>query len=287
MKKILSALLVVLMLGGLAAFEASAEETNEAYPLVKGVMDIVESGTFYLKGRGSSPFAGNGFPSVIYAMDKDKMMMETEMDWVEMMMAEGGDAEMAKAQGEVLQTALGSKFRMIFMDMGEPAHFWDTWPSWAQWILRYLLLGWLWMPPPEPGISVYWAFPEKKVYLDIGTLTGDTTFDMGSIFEQLFGVWGSAALPEDIPGVKVTIDGKEYLRAALEDERSRDAMYYYFLDGELKRIEVLDDISGEAMVMEIDAFHSQPDAGLFSISGYRALPLAEMIRFFGGLNGIL
>ena len=27
----------------------------------------------------------------------------------------------------------------------EPPHFWDTWPGWLVWILRYILFGWLWM----------------------------------------------------------------------------------------------------------------------------------------------
>ena len=26
-----------------------------------------------------------------------------------------------------------------------PPHFWDTWPCWAQWILKWLLFGWVWM----------------------------------------------------------------------------------------------------------------------------------------------
>ena len=30
-------------------------------------------------------------------------------------------------------------------DPPDPSHFWDSWPPFLQWILRYLLFGWIWM----------------------------------------------------------------------------------------------------------------------------------------------
>jgi hypothetical protein len=237
---------------------------SEVYPLVKGVKDIFNSGTFYLKGRNSSPMdvmgmGGGTSSTMVLAMDQDKAMVESEMDWIGMMKAsvEPGNAALAAIQGATMQTYLGNKFRMVFNPEG-----------------------------------AYFVFPEKKRYIDFSDAqktdqSGEV--DMSEIASELAhslgGVGGNLETPVDVPASRVTVDGKEYLCGTLTEAESGTSRRFCFLDGQLKRIEVLSATGDVSMVMEIDEFSGSADASLFSMSGYRSMPVAELTNLLSGALG--
>ena len=236
-----------------------AAQTSEVYPLVKNVQEIFNSRSYYLKGRGSSPMGGagsSGYSSLVMAMDQDKLMVETEMDWAAMMKiaaAESGDVATATIQGGILQATLGRKFRMIFSPEG-----------------------------------TYWAFPDKKIYIDLASMMGAEGAERAASLVQGLDMLGQGGeIPQDIPATRVKADGKEYLCGTLRDEAGTAVMRYFFLDGQLKRIEVFAEESDENMVIEIDELSGKPDAGLFSVKGYRAMPLMEMAKLFGDMGDFL
>ena len=239
-----------------------AAQTSEVYPLIKNVLEIFESRSYYFKGRASSPMGGfgsSGYSSLVMAMDKDKLMIETEIDWAAMMKiaaAESGDVSLI-VQGGVLQATLGRRFRMIFSPEG-----------------------------------MYWTFPDKERYLDLGEMLGtEDATGLADLFKDLDILGQGGKMPEDIPASKVTVDGKVYLCGTLArkdaDGKTVSTARYYFLDGQLKRIEVFAETSDENMVIEIDEFSGKPDASLFSVKGYRSMALMEMAKLFGDMGEFL
>ncbi|MDR2753214.1 MAG: hypothetical protein LBB50_02775 [Oscillospiraceae bacterium] len=231
---------------------------SEVYPYLKATVDTLRSGTFYFKGKASSmaglgaaetPLSGAGsYAPMAMAIDAGKAMIETEADWTSAFQNTNGgnDYGQAKITGAIMQTALGNKLRMIFSEEGS-----------------------------------YWAFPQKKVYIDLAALMGDQTSgldDINEIANSINPAGDLTEVPKDVPSSKVKVDGKEYLCATLQGTK------YYYLDGALKRMEVS---VGEApMVMEIEEFSGKPDASLFSVKGYRKMPVTEFMKLFQGMSSI-
>ena len=213
---------------------------NDVFPLMEKVYNTFASGTFYLKAKGSAPMGGPnmGTTPMTIAIDGQKTMMEFDMDWASLFVAmtEGTpDAGRAKIQGYTAQTLFGKKVRFVSM--------------------------------PEDG---YMIFLDKKTYLPIGAFSepgAEVDVDMASAFS---GSFVPEVKPTDIGSSKVTMGGQEYLCATLNDGQAR----YYFLNGDLKRIEI--ENQGEIMILEIQELTGKVDPKLFSVDGMKAMPLDQM-----------
>jgi len=132
---------------------------------------------------------------------------------------------------------------------------------------------------PESNLIV---FPDKKFYIDGGA---------GG--ESLEGMM-PGKMPDDarVESSRVTVDGKEYLcataSATVEGSDTASVMRYYFLNGDLKRIEF--EIDGEIVVLEIDQITTTVDPAIFSTAGFTAKTPEEMLAgsdmaAFAGLMG--
>ena len=233
---------------------------SEVYPHVKAVQDIFNSGTFYLKGRGASPLGigSGGYAPMVIAVNKDKVMAETEVDWLAMMKAgaQQGDAGMSTVQGAIFQTTFGRKFRMVFSPEG-----------------------------------AFWAFPDNKKYINLADLAQAgasaeeqlDTSEVNNLAKEISGMFGGHETPKDIPSSKVKVDGKEYLCGTFMGPDGKPAMRYFFLDGKFKRVEIFAQYEEDNVVYEIDEFTGKVDEKLFGLSGYRAIPLAELLKLGGGV----
>jgi len=247
-----------------------AADRAEVLRLMRKVQDTFKSRTFYLKGRGNNFMDGTGgsYAPMTIAVDQDKMMLETEFDWNTMMkmsFQEQGkvDVGQSKLQASIAQATLGSKMRLLFLDN-----------------------------------NALMVFPEKKISANFSALAGededagDLSREMVSMFDQ----FGSTEFPEDkVKATKVTQDKKEYLCAtvtvdALDEDGQRmgtTTYKYYFLKGDLKRLEValvsLED-ENVNMVIEVDTFSSKVDSSLFSTRGYAELKMGDMAKIMGVMN---
>ena len=54
----------------------------------------------------------------------------------------GASADVGDDLGEVPEDLIPTDPPGVW---NEESHFWDAWPPFLQWMLRYLLFGWLWM----------------------------------------------------------------------------------------------------------------------------------------------
>ena len=242
MKKRLLAIALTLALllgfGGIAASAATPEE--EARALLEQTQAIFNSRTYILKGRGTSPVGpgGSGTAHLVMAMDKDKLMVETEVDWPAMMAAVGG----SHLAGFILQMVLGKSFRMVFSPEG-----------------------------------VFWVFPDRRLYLDLAPMMeAEGAEGAASLIEGLDMLGISGAIPEDLDVTQPVIGGKTYLCVTF-DGYEGSSMSYYFLDGQLKRIEVFNETSDENMVIEIDQLSGTVDASYFSTRWLVPIPLRLFI----------
>ena len=241
--------------------EGEAADKAELLKLVKKVQDTFNSGTFYLKGRGNNMMdsGGGSYAPMTLAVDQDKMMIETDFDWGNMMKTayqEQGEADVgqSKLQASIAQTLLGSKMRMLYVDN-----------------------------------TVYMLYPEKKRAANLSAfaegedgLDGISPNEMINTFDQ----FGSKLADEnDLKATRVKDGKNEYLCATYtvdEDELGRTTMKYYFLKGELKRLEVASEQGNS--VFEIDTFSGRVDSSLFSTKGYAQLNMGDMAKLTGLLN---
>ena len=235
MKKRLLAIALTLALllgfGGVSAFAATPEE--EARALLEQTVGILNGKIYILKGRSTSPTGG--FTTLVMAMDQDKLMAETEMDWPAMVATTGAP----RLAGFILQLVLGKSMRMVLSPEG-----------------------------------MYWIFPDRRLYLDLGALMGG---DMGGFMETL-DMLGVAEVPEDLDVTQPVIGGKTYLCVTLENQEDGNTSSYYFLNGQLKRITVTQ--YGEDMVIEIDQFSAQVDESYFSTRWLLPIPLRWLAPLF-------
>jgi len=235
---------------------------EDVIPLMEKARGILNSQTYTLKARGASaPTQGMPIGSAAFtiAVDRGQSAFEAEMDWSNMMraMAEPGSQEynLARVNGAIAATALGKKIRIVTKPEGTMLLFLDK--------------------------KSYFPFGE-------GEDAGDGLFNMSDMFGEMLKPDAQGA----IIASKVTDGGKEYLCAEVKGGEGV-RLFYYFLDGNLKRIEMKVDnpqeVGMETMVFEIDLLSPTVDAAMFSTAGYRAISFDELAQAseggFGSLFG--
>ena len=242
-----------------------AAETSEVYPLVREIVDIFNSGRFFLRGRGTlpgemTPVGGGNNASVTIAADGNNIMFQSSLDWNVMIQAmdEGGGARdfgRSRVQAATLSTLFGRQIRLI-------------------------------MTPQGP----IFAFPDRNVFIDLPSImeaAGEDEelppMDMGIMDNMGLSL---REVPTDIPASSVTVGGREYLAATMVEGESR--VVYYFHNGQLRRIETYSPEQGDVMILEIDEFHGNPEARLFTTQGMARAPMANIMTLMemGGGGGI-
>ena len=241
-------------------------QASEVYPLVRGVIDIFNSGRFYLRGRGTlpgdmTPVGGGNNAQLTIAADGNNIMFQSAIDWNMMMQAvdaaDGGAARndfgASRVRAATLSTFFGRQIRLV-------------------------------MTPQGP----IFAFPDRNVFIDLPALLEAAGEDeeLPPMDMELFDAMGLSLrdVPRDIPASSVTVGGREYLAATMVEGEAR--VVYYFYDGQLRRIEAFSPEQGETMILEVDEFHGNPEARLFTTQGMRRAPMADIITFMnmGGGN---
>ena len=232
-------------------------DAAESRALIRKVLEILDSGKFMMKTRSSSsPLAmgGNTATPLTVAVQDNAMAFEMEMDWIALFRSQG-QGVMASINGASAQSMFGKKLRVI---------------------------------TKSDGIVI--AFPDKKMYMPMGNGSEEggeaLDFDMSAIFGESFGGGKDPAeLEEKLNGVKsskVTANGKEYLCAEVTTNNldgTSTPIRYYFLGGELKRIET--EADGESFMSEIDMFTGTVDPAFFSTAGMRVMPLDQLTEMGG------
>jgi len=232
---------------------------EDVYPLMEKTRDIFNSGTYTFKARGSSPPSPGmpiGTTPITFAVDKGQSAFEAQMDWTSMAraMAEPGTQEysMAVINGATMTTFFGKKVRFVTKPEGSVVLFLDKKSYFA-------------MPGDEEG--------------------GESAFGIGNMFGDMF----KPDTQGTVTASKVTDGGKEYLCGETKSEGGQ--LFYYFLDGQLKRIEmkVLNPEEGktETFVFEVDLLTNTVDASMFSTAGYKPITVDEFTQMGeGGLSGL-
>ena len=269
--------------------EGEATDNTELLRLVRKVQETFKSQTFYIKGHINNLMGGEGnsFVPITMAVDKDKLMMETEADFANMagnplagaLTGDAGQASsgtgVSKIQAALLQAAIGRTMRMLFV-----------------------------------GNTAYMMFPERKSFANLSAFAGEEGGDMGELageITKMFSQFGANELPEkDMRATKVKDGGNEYLCAAytVVDDGSASAemadgisgltgggkttttIKHYYLKGDLKRLEVIMTAEGESnptnMLIEIESFSGKVDSSLFETKGFAEMNIAEIGKLFGG-----
>ena len=238
-------------------------DAAEARRLMKDVLEIFGSGKFMMKTRSAAPFmeGGNIATPLTVAVDENVMAFEMEMDWASMFKGQGQSPASARIQGASAQTMFGKKMRFITR---------------------------------TDGMAI--VFPDKKMYIPMGDGSEEggelMDFDLTAALGEAF---GGASTPgeveeklKDIKSSKVTANGKEYLSAEVATKNadgSTTTIRYYFLGGELKRIEAYPD--AESIMWEVDMLTTQVPANFFSTQGMRVMDIAQMAELGGGIGDLL
>ena len=224
---------------------------NEVYPLMVKVYNTLGSGTFLLRAKGSSPQGGptmGNATSMTLAMDGANTMMEFDMDWTAVFKAMSeGTPEYGQSivQGITAQGLFGKKARFV----------------------------------SRPD-DVFIAFPDKKTYLSMGAPEESGSEGQLGLAGAFSGTLIPDEVPDDIASSRVTMGGKEYLCATLNEGNAR----YYFLNGDLKRIEIENE--GEVMILEIQELTGTVDPKLFTTEGMKVMPVDQMAQMGEGLGAI-
>jgi len=243
----------------------SKVEASEVYPLIKNVTDILNSGRFFLRGRLSADTGFGGGGPIVIARDGNKAMQESSIDWSLLAQNPGGgnDFGLSRVQAVTLTSIFGRKFRMVITTD-----------------------------------DIILAFPDRGTFIDtkaLGEASGDTEFempdDMSGFFDGM-GIGGNREIPRDVDSSRVTVGGRAYLCATIGDDNG--TVKYYFEGNNLRRMEVVSfeqDGSAFEVILEIDEFHGDPDAKLFTTQGMRPVPLPDIINMLslmdGGLSNFL
>jgi|GEM_PF-1073158 len=237
-------------------------QASEVYPLVRGVVDIFNSGRFFLRGRGTlpgemTPVGGGNNARLTIAADGNNIMFQSALDWNVMVQAmdEGGSARdfgRNRVQAATFGTLFGRQIRLL-------------------------------MTPQGP----IFAFPDRNIFIDLPALmeAAGEEEELPPMDLELFDAMGMGLrdVPLDIPASRVTMGGQEYLAATMVEGDSR--IVYYFRDGELRRIETFSPEQGETMILEIEEFHGNPDARLFTTQGMVRAPMADIMTLMGAGGG--
>ena len=212
------------------------------------VLEIFSSGKLTLKTRSTSPFGGSELVPLIVAVDDGHMAFELDMEWRQLFQAEGSGYIRSMFMSWIAQLIFGKKMRFI---------------------------------AKTDGMAI--AFPDKKMYLPMTAPDGELLeFDLAGALSEVFGGVKNTedieARLNEIKSSKVTLGGKEYLCAEVATRNADDTttvIRYYFLDGNLKRIEA--NAEGESVTWEIDMLSSQVDPAFFSTAGMRTMPLLSLL----------
>ena len=229
-------------------------KAEDVFPLMDKVRNILNSKTYTLKARGAAPPTAGmplGTTPVTFVSDKDKSAFEVQMDWTNMLkaMTQGTpEYNMAALQGATMTTFFGKKVRFISKPDGD----------------MIMLL-------------------DKKQYAPIPRGEGgEGGISMASMFGDVFSPPKSAG---NVQASKVTDGGKEYLCATIPGEEGL-IMRYYFLDSNLRRIEMEaknpDTGAKEVMVFEIDELSDKADPAVFNTAGFKALSMDELAQLGEG-----
>jgi len=237
---------------------------EDVYPLMEKVRNILDSGSYMLKARGASaptPGMPIGSQPITFAVSGGQSAFEAEMDWTNMLraMAEPGtqDYSMASIRGATMATFFGKKVRFVTKPDGSSIVFLDK-QSYAP------------IPAGEDGEA------------------GENPLNMAGMFGDMFKPEKNGA----VTASKVSDGGKDYLCAEIRGAEGAQ-LFYYFLDNNLKRIEMKvsnpEDGKLEIFVFEIDMLTDKVDAAMFSTAGFKAISFDEMAQLgeggFGGLLG--
>jgi len=239
---------------------------EDVYPLMDRTRAILESKTYTIKARSATP-PSQGMPfgtmPITLAAANGQSVMEAEINWTNMMraMTQPGSQEynMAAISGAVATTSFGKKIRFI--------------------------------TKPEGSVIL---FVEKGSYATLPKEEGADAAAANPL--SIDGMFGDALKPSrsgQVIASKVSDGGKEYLCAEIAGDTEGVRLLYYFLDGNLRRIEIKaqlpDSDKMETMVLEIDMLSDQVDPAMFKTDGFKAMSFDEMAQLgengFSGLFG--
>ncbi|MDR2647161.1 MAG: hypothetical protein LBB67_03445 [Oscillospiraceae bacterium] len=230
------------------------KQVDEVYQYLLSMKEIFSGDQYTLVGGGNSPLTADGYSQYTIAKDKDKGVLETTINWsvsAKNLLDGKDDYGQAAIQAALGEASFGNKIRMVFSDE-----------------------------------SALWVFPDRKLYFDIMDLAGKNANEANGFMDMFDQVAVSAAdkIPKDVKSTKVTVDGKEYLTATILDDDG-NAKKYFFLGGELKRIEYSSADASQSTVTIIESLKPTVNANMFSVSGYRKANIADLQKIFGGLVG--
>jgi hypothetical protein len=214
-------------------------------------IDITKSGTFTMKASTASPYAGGAMTSMTMVTKGDQFAVEFPLDWMEIAdgLSEGDDKfGQAKIQAALMQTATGSKTRMVFL----------------------------------PG-KMYWVFPDRKTYVDFADAMDEGAKEISS-FGDIFANLPSGT--EELKASKVTLGKEEFLCAQTATNDGTSTKFYFNKKGDLKRIELIGtaDETADNAIIEIDELKASADSSYFSVKGFVKMPLAEMTKLFSSFS---
>jgi len=235
-------------------------QASEVYPMLREAIDIFNSGRFFMQGRSTTPpnefapTAANNTPMTL-AVDGNRMMSEITMDWNLMLQdTDGGAFGAPRVRAATLNTMFGRRMRVVMRPDG-----------------------------------IMMAFPDRNLFFDMQDLGEATDTDLGgaddmSGLDEFLGGFGSTReIPRDIPAERVTVGGREYLSATITEDGMR--FTYFFHNGELRRLEATHTEEGVSIIMEVQEFHGDPDARLFTSQGMGRVPLAQLVTMMNLLGG--
>ena len=234
--------------------EGSQVSADQLRPLMEQTLKILGGETFTLKARGASPMAGpaGGTTALTMVMDKDKTAFEVDMDWINMfkaMTAGTPEAGLATIRGASMQTFFGKKLRFLSVPGNEAIVFLDK--------------------------KTYTAF-SADAEAEASGMPVDMAGSLGGMFTP------NTEVPENLNASKVSMNGKDYMCATLVNEDGSTTMRYYFLNSELKRIEMQGE--GETVIWEIDEIKATADPSFFSTAGMKKVSFEELGDLTGSLG---
>ena len=241
-KRILSVILALAMLlpvFAVGTFALTPEEEAKQY--MTEVLEIFGGGSFTMKTRSTAPFVGNQVTPLTIAIDDSRMAFEMPMEWRQLFQTQGMSNFRSTIMGWMAQLFFGKRLRVI--------------------------------TAPDQIVIV---FPEKKMYMPLDGEPGEPLdFDLDGVLGEAFnGAKTPAEIEEKLDGItaEYAVGGQPYLRVTIDNSGS--IMRYYFLDGELKRIEA--ETYGETVTWEIDLLTRTVDPAFFSTAGMRTMPLQPL-----------
>jgi YD repeat-containing protein len=175
----------------------------------------------------------------------DKVAFEAPTSWLMSQLA-ATDAGLSTAEAASMTTLLGKTLRLV--------------------------------ATPERTLLV---MPDLRAYSDLGDVgVGDVSTED---FEELFNYLGGKDALKNIKTSTATLNGKEHQVATIKDEDGKDLARLYFLQGQLKRIELL---QGDLKTtLDVTSLQNTADASYFSTKGLYPFDFSAL-QGMGGLGGM-